>query len=147
MPPGKRKRLVNRSIVGGALLLLAGAAQAARPYRGGAVATAHARASEAALDMLDRGGNAVDAAVAAAFVLAVVAPYHSGIGGGGFALAFNASSGDARIFDFREVAPARATRDMFVRDGKVVPGLSRDGALSVAVPGAARGYLELLAAA
>ena len=129
------------------LLLLASAAHADRPYRGGVVATAHAEASRAAMEMLDRGGNAADAAVAAAFVLGVVAPYHSGIGGGGFALAFRASDGEARIFDFREVAPARATRDMFVREGKVVPALSTDGALSVAVPGAARGYLEILDAA
>lgn len=135
--------VVNRTVLL-ALLLLAGPALSSRPYRGGAVATAHAEASEAALDILDRGGNAVDAAVTAAFVLAVVAPYHSGIGGGGFALAYDAKTGSARILDFREVAPAKATRDMFVRDGQVVPGLSTDGALSVAVPGAARGYLELL---
>ena len=127
-----------------ALALLANVALASPPYRGGAVATAHGEASRAALAILDRGGNAIDAAVAAAFVLAVVAPYHSGIGGGGFALTFDAQSGEARLHDFREVAPAGATRDMFVRDGKVVPGLSTDGALSVAVPGAARGYLELL---
>ena len=140
---GREEGVVKRtSLV--ALVLLANAAAASRPYRGGAVATAHAEASETALAILDRGGNAVDAAVAAAFVLAVVAPYHSGIGGGGFALTFEAKSGEARLHDFREVAPAAATREMFVRDGKVVPGLSTDGALSVAVPGAARGYLELL---
>jgi gamma-glutamyltranspeptidase/glutathione hydrolase len=135
--------VVNRTLVA-AFVLLADLADGARPYRGGAVATAHAEASEAALKILDRGGNAVDAAVAAAFVLAVVAPYHSGIGGGGFALAFDAKTGEARLLDFREVAPAKATRDMFVRNGKVAPGLSMDGALAVAVPGAARGYLELL---
>ncbi len=116
---------------------------AARPYRGGAVATAHPYASEAALSMLEKGGNATDAAVAAAFMLAVVGPYHSGVGGGGFALVHDAKSGTTEVIDFREVAPAKATRDMYVRDGKVVPGLSTDGALSVAVPGAVRGYLEL----
>jgi gamma-glutamyltranspeptidase/glutathione hydrolase len=122
------------------------AAEAARPYRGGAVATAHAEASGAAKQMLDRGGTAVDAAVAAAFVLGVVGPYHSGIGGGGFALVFDQKTGQSRVLDFREVAPKAATRDMFVREGEVVPGLSIDGALSVAVPGAAKGYLELHAA-
>ncbi len=127
-----------------ALALMACVAHAARPYRGGAVATAYPPASEAALKMLDKGGNAVDAAVAAAFVAAVVGPYHSGVGGGGFALVHDAKSGATRVLDFREVAPKAATRDMFLKDGKVVPGLSTDGVLSVAVPGAVAGYLELL---
>ncbi|WP_241758424.1 gamma-glutamyltransferase [Myxococcus landrumensis] len=127
-----------------AVLLLACVASAARPYRGGVVATAYPQASEAALKMLDRGGNAVDAAVAAAFVAAVVGPYHSGVGGGGFALVHDAKTGATRALDFREVAPKAATRDMFLKDGKVVPTLSTDGVLSVAVPGAVAGYLELL---
>ncbi|HYO56476.1 gamma-glutamyltransferase [Archangium sp.] len=126
------------------LLAVASSAWAARPYRGGAVATAHPVASEAALRMLEKGGNAVDAAVAAAFTLAVVGPYHSGIGGGGFALVHDAKTGGTQVLDFREVAPKAATRDMYLKDGQVVPGLSTDGATSVAVPGAAAGYLELL---
>ncbi|WP_043709029.1 gamma-glutamyltransferase [Corallococcus macrosporus] len=129
-----------------AVMLVACVAQAARPYRGGAVATAYPQASAAALEMLEKGGNATDAAVAAAFVAAVVGPYHSGIGGGGFALVHDAKRGDTKVLDFREVAPKAATRDMYVKDGKVVPGLSTDGALSVAVPGAVAGYLELLKA-
>lgn len=116
---------------------------AATPYRGGAVATAHPLASQAALEMLQKGGNATDAAVAAAFTLAVVGPYHSGLGGGGFALAFDQQTGETRVLDFREVAPKAATRDMYVKNGKVVPGLSTDGVLSVAVPGAVQGYVEL----
>lgn len=130
--------------VGVAVLLVACVAQAARPYRGGAVATAYPQASAAALQMLEKGGNAVDAAVAAAFVGAVVGPYNSGIGGGGFALVHDGKSGDTKTLDFREVAPKAATRDMYVKDGQVVPGLSTDGPLSVAVPGAVAGYLQLL---
>ena len=129
-----------------AVLLLACVAQAARPYRGGAVATAYPQASAAALQMLEKGGNATDAAVAAAFVAAVVGPYHSGVGGGGFALVHDGKSGQTQVLDFREVAPRAATRDMYVKDGKVVPGLSTDGPLSVAVPGAVAGYLQLLKA-
>lgn len=117
---------------------------AARPYRGGAVATAYAPASEAALAMLNQGGNAVDAAVAAAFVAGVAGPYHNGIGGGGFALVYDTHEKKTRVLDFREVAPQAASHDMYLRDGKAVPELSRDGATSVAVPGAVAGYLELL---
>jgi gamma-glutamyltranspeptidase/glutathione hydrolase len=132
-----------RWVVTLAVLVATGPVWAARPYRGGAVATAHPVASEAALTMLRKGGNAVDATVAAAFTLAVVGPYHSGIGGGGFALVHEAKTGQTRVLDFREVAPKGATRDMYLKDGQVVPGLSMDGALSVAVPGAVAGYLEL----
>ncbi len=119
-------------------------ALADRPYRGGAVASAYPQAAQAGKAMLDRGGNAVDAAVAAAFVAAVVAPYHSGLGGGGFAVVHDVVKGDATL-DFREVAPGKVSRDLYVRNGKVVPELATDGALSVAVPGAVRGYLELQA--
>jgi gamma-glutamyltranspeptidase/glutathione hydrolase len=129
------------------LLLHSGAASADRLYAGGVVATAYPAASQAALEMLEHGGNAVDAAVAAAFAAGVVGPYHNGIGGGGFALVYLADSKTTLALDFREVAPAGASRDMYVREGKVVPGLSTDGALSVAVPSAAQGYLALLARA
>jgi gamma-glutamyltranspeptidase/glutathione hydrolase len=118
-------------------------AQAARPYRGGVVATAYAPATEAGLAMLNKGGNAVDAAVAAAFVAGIAGPYHNGLGGGGFALVYDAKQKSTRALDFREVAPAAASRDMFVKEGKLVPGLSMDGATSVAVPGAVAGYLLL----
>jgi gamma-glutamyltranspeptidase/glutathione hydrolase len=125
------------------LVLFALPALAARPYRGGVVASAYPQAAEAALQMLDRGGNAVDAAVAAAFAAGVVGPYHNGLAGGGFALVALQGK-DTLALDFREVAPAAATRDMFLRDGKPVPLLSTDGALSVAVPNAVNGYLALL---
>jgi gamma-glutamyltranspeptidase / glutathione hydrolase len=134
---------MNRLLASVLLLLLALPAQAARPYRGGVVATLYPQASEAGLQMLDRGGNAVDAAVATAFAAAVVGPYHNGLAGGGFAL-LSLQGKDTLALDFREVAPAAASRDMFLRDGKPVPGLSTDGGLSVAVPNAVNGYLALL---
>lgn len=109
----------------------------------GMAATAHPVATEAALEMLRKGGSAVDAAVAATFAISVVEPFSAGIGGGGFALIFDADGApDAQMqaLDFREVAPAKASRDMYVdKDGKVVPGRSVDGWLSVAVPGTVPG--------
>jgi gamma-glutamyltranspeptidase / glutathione hydrolase len=140
------RRLSLASFVAvGALLLSPVASWADRLYQGGVVATAYPDASKAALEMLDRGGNAVDAAVAATFAAGVVGPYHNGIGGGGFALAYQAKERKTLALDFREVAPAGASRDMYVRDGKVVSELATDGALSIGVPGAAQGYLALLA--
>ncbi len=114
----------------------------------GAIATAHPLASEVGAAVLRIGGNAVDAAVAAAFALSVVEPQSSGIGGGGFAMVYLAKEGEAKegkihFLDFREVAPGAATRDMFLRDGRPDPRLSLDGGLAVAVPGAVAGYAEL----
>lgn len=107
----------------------------------GMVASANTAATQAGIDMLRAGGNAVDAAVATAFVLAVTEPYSSGIGGGGFALL--RFDGNLRFFDFRETAPSAATETMYVVNGVADPLLSRDGARSVATPGAVAGYLEL----
>ena len=115
----------------------------ARPVSGtkGMIATAHPAATDAGAKMLRMGGNAADSAAAAAFTLAVVEPYSSGLGGGGFALIKFAS--ELHFMDFRETAPRRARHDMYIEDGKPNPLLSRDGPLSVAVPGAVMGYLEL----
>src|SRR5438477_434085 len=110
----------------------------------GAVASGHPLASEAGAAILRHGGNAVDAAVAAAFALAVVEPQSSGLGGGGFALVYLAREKKVQVIDFREVAPAAATPQMYVQDGKAREDLARVGPLSVAVPGAVRGYVELL---
>src|SRR5512133_552434 len=120
-------------------LLLSG--MAASPKA--AIATAHPLASEAGASVLRAGGNAFDAAVAAAFALSVVENQRSGIGGGGFAVVWVAREKAVRVLDFREVAPAAATRDMFVRDGKPDPRLAQRGGLAVAVPGAVKGYAEL----
>ncbi len=124
------------------LLLLLLSATAVSPR--GAVATAHPIASEAAAAVLREGGNAVDAAVAAAFALSVVEPESSGLGGGGFALVHLAREGRTVALDFREVAPASARPDMFAGPRpEGVPSLSLDGGTSVAVPGAVKGYAEL----
>jgi gamma-glutamyltranspeptidase/glutathione hydrolase len=109
----------------------------------GAVATAHPAASEAGTAVLRAGGNAADAAVAAAFALSVAEPQSSGIGGGGLALVYVAREDRVYAIDFRETAPAAATPDMFLADGKPDPRRSRCGGLSVAVPGAVKGYAEI----
>jgi gamma-glutamyltranspeptidase / glutathione hydrolase len=120
-------------------LLLSGTIASPR----GAIATAHPLASAAGAEALRAGGNAVDAAVAAALALSVVQNESSGIGGGGFALVWLAREQRLVALDFREVAPAAATRDMFLVDGKPDPKRSTQGGLSVAVPGAVKGYAEL----
>jgi len=109
------------------------------PARPGAVATVHPLATRAALAALESGGNAVDAAVAAALTLGVVDGHNSGIGGGGFVVIRTASGRFAAI-DGRETAPAKADRDMFLRDGEPVPALSLTGPLAVGTPGALAAY-------
>src|SRR6059058_3874499 len=84
----------------------------------GAVAAANPLAAEAGASILRRGGNAVDAAVAAAFALSVTEPESSGLGGGGFALVYTARDQKIHVLDFREIGPAKATRDMYIVDGK-----------------------------
>ena len=133
-----------------ALILAPGrAARAAAPppVRGanGMVVTARPEATAAGLAMLKAGGNAVDAAVAATFALAVCEPYSSGLGGGGFLVLHQKLKGTTTTLDFREMAPLKASRDMYLVHGKYVPHLSRDGWGSVAVPGEVAGLLHALA--
>src|ERR1700682_2415759 len=105
------------------------------------VATDEELGSQAGVEILRRGGNAVDAAVAVAFALAVVEPAAGNIGGGGFMLV-RLADGKTSFFDYREVAPGKASRDMYIHDGKLVPDASTFGYRSVAVPGTVAG-LEL----
>ena len=100
----------------------------------GAVATVSALASQAGVEAMKKGGNAVDAAVAAALTLGVVNGYNSGLGGGCFIL-IRTPDGQFLAVDGREIAPAAATRDMFVRHGKGDPQLSQFGALASGTPG------------
>jgi gamma-glutamyltranspeptidase/glutathione hydrolase len=105
----------------------------------GMVATDEPLASQAGVDILQRGGNAVDAAIATAFVLAVVEPAAGNIGGGGFMLV-RLANGKTSFFDYRETAPAKATRDMYLKpDGKLDEEASTIGYRSVAVPGTVAG--------
>lgn len=99
-----------------------------------AIATVNPYASQIAMDVVARGGNAVDAAIAATFALGVVDGHNSGIGGGCFILV-RLADGRILAIDGREMAPAAASRDMFVVDGKADPELSRTGALAVGIPG------------
>ncbi len=110
----------------------------------GMVAAEHVLASQAGVEILKHGGNAVDAAVGTAFAVCVVSPSSCGIGGGGFMLIYLARDRRAVALDYREVAPAAASRDMFVRDGKVAAELSLHGGLAVAVPGEVAGLSAAL---
>ena len=101
----------------------------------GAVAADHQQASDAGKRVLEDGGNAIDAAVATALALGVVNPNSSGMGGGGFAVVYDAQKGKTFAYDFRETAPKQLTPEKFVVDGKVDPSLSKHGGLASGVPG------------
>jgi len=106
-----------------------------RPTAAG-IASAHPLATQAGHEILARGGNAFDAAVAVAAALAVVEPYNTGLGGGGFFLLHQARNGLDVMIDARERAPLAATRNMYLgADGKPVPGRSVDGPLAAGIPG------------
>jgi gamma-glutamyltranspeptidase / glutathione hydrolase len=107
------------------------------------VVTAHPSATQAGVTILEKGGTAVDAAIAVSFALAVSEPYSSGIGGGGFLVVFDQENGDVKTIDAREMAPAFAHRDMYLVDGVPDSDLSCFGPLSVGVPGLVRGLWEL----
>ncbi len=110
----------------------------------GMVVSAHPLASEAGILMLRKGGNAVDAAVATTFAISVVEPFSAGIGGGGFLLMHSEKTGDIKALDFRERAPLKATKNMYLdAEGKVRPNASTDGYLAVATPGTVAGLYEV----
>jgi len=114
-----------------------------RPVRAqhGMVVTVHGLASQVGVDILEQGGNAVDAAVATGFALAVVHPPAGNIGGGGFML-IRMADGKTHFLDYREKAPAAATRDMYLdAQGNVIPGASEIGYKSIGVPGSVAGMV------
>jgi len=136
---------VRSTIVGACLALLACAALADGPGRA-AIASPHADATAAAREILEQGGNAFDAAIAVSAALAVVEPYGSGLGGGGFFLLREAADTPRyRFLDARERAPAAATWDMYLRDGQVQPGRSINGPLAAAIPGLPQALADLAA--
>jgi len=101
-----------------------------------AVASAHPLATQAGIAILEQGGNAFDAAIAVTAALAVVEPYSSGIGGGGFYLLHQAASDKYVMIDARERAPLRAHKDLYLDEqGNVIPGASITGSSSAGIPG------------
>lgn len=106
------------------------------------VVASRAEAAQAGRDILYRGGNAIDAAVAVQFALAVTFPYAGNIGGGGF-MVYRQADGQAYALDFREKAPAAAYRDMYLdENGDPVPEMSQRGHLAVGVPGTVDGLWQ-----
>jgi gamma-glutamyltranspeptidase/glutathione hydrolase len=106
----------------------------------GMVVAQESRAARIGIEILDRGGNAVDAAVAVGFALAVTYPRAGNIGGGGFMVIHLAKDNRDTTIDYREIAPAAATKDMFLdAHGEPDPAKSRDSALSIGVPGTVAG--------
>ena len=131
-----------RALSGALLLLLSLGLQAAERPGSSAIASAHPAATVAGKETLALGGNAFDAAVAISAALAVVEPYGSGLGGGGFFL-LRSADGRYAFLDARERAPGAAHADLYRRDGQVQPALSRDGALAAAIPGLPAALVEL----
>src|SRR5207248_3128749 len=111
----------------------------------GMVVTAHKLATEVGVGVLKRGGNAVDAAVAVGYTLAVVYPAAGNLGGGGF-MTIQLADGRKTFIDFREKAPLAATANMYLdKDGNVIKGASTSGHLAVGVPGTVAGMEYALA--
>lgn len=135
-PPSWFKALALMAIVAGSVVFCRGDAAHGRR---GIVATVHPLATDAAIEAFRQGGNAIDAAVAAALTLGVVDGHNSGIGGGCLMLIRLANGRNVAI-DGRETAPLTASRDMFVRNGKADPQLSQTGPLAAGVPGSLMVY-------
>jgi len=111
-------------------------------YRHGMVVCAYPDAAQVGLNILKKGGNAVDAAVAVQFALEVTHPEAGNIGGGGF-MVFRSSGGETNTLDFREKAPASARENMYLDSaGKVIPGMSISTHASAGVPGSVDGMVE-----
>jgi gamma-glutamyltranspeptidase/glutathione hydrolase len=116
--------------------------QSSREYRNGMVVSARLEASQVGVDILKKGGNAVDAAVAVQFALAVVYPNAGNLGGGGF-MVYRSAKGETNSLDFREKAPAAASRNMYLDSlGQPLVDKSLYGTLAPGVPGSVAGMYE-----
>lgn len=134
-------RVVMLRTLGLGAALLASSSTYAITLEGGAVAAPDQYGAQVAADILKKGGNAVDAAVATAFTLAVTYPEAGNIGGGGFMTLY--VDGKAYFLDYREVAPKAATRNMYLDDkGEIIENLSLVGARAAGVPGTVMGLWE-----
>jgi gamma-glutamyltranspeptidase/glutathione hydrolase len=134
-------RSLRRALAALALAAAAPATAAAGPLQAGAVAAPERNAARAAAQILRAGGNAVDAAVAEGFALAVTYPEAGNLGGGGFMTLW--VKGKPYFLDYREAAPAAASADMYLdAKGDVVPNLSLIGIKAAGVPGTVRGFWE-----
>ena len=110
-----------------------------------AVVTAHQIATRTGLEILKKGGNAFDAAAAITASLAVVEPYGSGLGGGGFWLLHRSSDNKQVVLDGREMAPMRSRKDMYLdKDGNILSGLSLNGPMAAGIPGVVAGIEYLV---
>lgn len=107
------------------------------------ISTQGRESTHAAEKMYAQGGNIIDATVAASFAVSVERPQSTGIGGGGFLIFHEAKTGKTYAVDFRERAPLKASKDMYLRDGKADYNLSQNGVTAVAVPGLVAGLLEV----
>ncbi len=137
-------RLPRRVLLVFGLCLSLGVSAGDATPRENAIASAHGLATAAGHTILAAGGNAFDAAIAVAAALAVVEPYSSGIGGGGFFLVHDARDGHDGMVDARETAPGAATPTMFLdAEGKVAPTRSLNGALAAGIPGLPAGLVYL----
>ena len=138
-----RKFLIFKLVVCCITVAELGHAQGLRPVhaRKAMVVSVHAQASQVGADIMRQGGNAVDAAVATGFALAVVHPSAGNIGGGGFML-LRKANGEVHFLDFREKAPKAASRDMYLdAQGNVIPNASLVGYKAIGVPGSVAGLV------